>query len=171
MIRRPGHRRESTSSDSSDESALEKERKEKSILHRTSSTLTKGSIGGKSAKSVKFVEIPAVCYEYAYEDNDSCDFEQGKGVTEGKQRQSFWNRIRVAPMGKRMPKTRPVISGPYRLNSSSPSLLLVGREKRKDDMDRESVKSMGRHGSREQRQAIFKGWLGLGIGRIVDKLS
>src|SRR5262249_46267325 len=56
LIRRRSPRRGSVSSDSSDDSIPGNKRgKDKSILHRSSSTLTKGSIGGKSAKSVKFM--------------------------------------------------------------------------------------------------------------------
>ena len=150
---------------------MENEKKEGSILHRTSSTLTKASMGCKSMKSVKFVDMPTVCYEYAYEEDKSYDdFDSGKGDEggEGKRRRSIWNRMWVERIGKKTPTKRPVISGPYRLNSSSPSLLMR-REKR--DTDQESVKSMGRNGSRKKTQAVFKGWLGLAIGRIVLKFG
>jgi hypothetical protein len=172
LLRRP---RGSVSSDESDDSLpANKDGKGKSILHRSSSTLTKGSIGGKSAKSVKFVEIPAVCHEYDDEDDDdSYDFEKCRVDDDVKRKPSLWSRIRRVPAGKDTPKEvqreRPVISGPYRLNCSSPSLLLTSREK--GDTDRDSVRSMGRHRSREEGQSCSRKWLGLGFGRIIFKFG
>jgi hypothetical protein len=165
-------------------------RPEKSILHRTSSMATTKSV--KSMKSVKFVDMPTVHYDYGpvyahHEDEEEDDYgyeisSQCKEMTmaeyEGSrakerdkfQSRSLWERIQQPRATKSKSEIRPAISGPYRLShggtSSCPSLL-----DRADGGSLRSVKSCGRSESRSIGSGLRRGLVGRWFGRIASVIA
>jgi hypothetical protein len=126
--RRPHVRPSRSSSDASTSTSASSTLPQKSILHRSPSTLTTRTL--KSAKSVKFADIPEICY-------DDCQSDYGddspRDDCKRKGRWRFNVKSFILDFGKKKaeaPSIRQLgISGPYRLCGSCPTLSHTQREK------------------------------------------
>lgn len=145
-------------------------------------------------KSVKFVDMPTVHYDYrpvyayhedeeeedyGYEVSSQCEemtmaeYERSRAKERDKdkiQPRSFWERIQQPRATRSKSDPRPAISGPYRLTSgwttSCPSLL-----DRTDGGSLRSIKSCGRSESRSSGSGIRRGLVGKWFGRVVSVIA